>query len=249
MRARLWLTVVGIVFTGMGFAGVAYAANEPAVEYTADAYLETAYGVQQGPIYVAPGLERREFNMDGAKMISINRRNDHVIWSLMPEEKMYMEMKPSAETSAGDLSAYKFEMTRVGTETVNGVQTTKNKLIMTGPNGEKMGGFSWITDNGIVVKMDAIAADKNSKERLKIELKNLKVGHVDRAMFEIPSDYTKMDLMGGLGKAMFGGDDDTNDTNDNGDSNDNGDGNHDQAQPKEKKKGFGWRDAIDLFKP
>ena len=133
----------------------------------------------------------------------------------------------------------------MGTETVNGVQTTKYKIIMTGPKGEKLGGFSWITNEGIVVKMDAIAVDKKSKERIKMELKNLKIGHVDPSMFEIPKDYTKMDMMGGLGKAMFGGDDDDSD---NGDGNDNSQNNNDQPPTKEKKKGFGWKDAIDIFK-
>jgi hypothetical protein len=233
---KSWLLVVGLAV-----AGALHAAQGPNVEYSADSYLETAYGVQQGPIFVTPGKERREFNMDGMQMVNIIRRDQNIIWSLIPEDKMYMEMKPTPENSAGDLVGYQIEQTTIGPETVNGVQTTKNKIIMTGPKGEKMGGFMWITDEGIVVKMDAIAMDKKSKERIKIELKNLVIGDVDDGLFEIPDDFTKMDMMSGIGM-MLGNDDDTGD--------DPGDGGDDtnKPKPKEKKKGFGWKDAIDMIK-
>jgi hypothetical protein len=234
MRMKIWLLTVGLVVTG-----IVNATEGPSVEYTAESYLETAYGVQQGPVYFAPGKERREFNMDGIRMVNIIRRDRNVIWSLMPEDKMYMEMKPSKENSAGDLGGYQIEQTMIGPETLDGVQTTKSKIIMTGPDGEKMGGFMWITAEGIVVKMDAIAMDKKSKARIKTELKNLVVGDVDDSLFEIPEDYTKMDMMGGIGNMMAG--------DAGGEDDDAGDGG-DETNPKEKKRGFGWKDAIDLIK-
>jgi len=215
-------------------AAPAMAMQPAGVEYSADSYMETAEGVMEGPVYVAPGKERREFVQQGEKSIMILRHDKKVIWMLMPEDKMYMEMKMPEGGRKDDLSGYKIETTTVGPETVNGVETTKSKMIMTGPKGDKMGGFGWRTKEGIVVKLDAIAVKKKSKERFKIELKNLKVGKQKPAMFEIPSDYEKMDMgMGGLGKMM------------------GGDKNVDDRQPKEKgsgQGGFGIKDAIKLFK-
>ena len=238
MQTMKWLLVV----VGMVVAGFVNAVEGPNVEYSADSYMETAAGVMQGPAYFAPGKERREYLMDSVHMVNITRRDKKVIWSLMPEDKMYMEMNPSDDNNAGDLSGYQIETTRVGQETVNGVRTTKNKLIMTAPNGDKMGGFMWISNEGIVVKMDAIAVDKNSKARIKSELKNIKIGHVDPSLFEIPDDYTKMDMMGGISKAMLGGDDDDSDDGDVGKPDDS------KPEAKEKKKGFSWKDAIDILK-
>lgn len=165
----------------------------------------------------------------------VMRHDKKVVWMLRPEDKSYVEMKFPKEGRKDDLSGYKMETTRVGEETVNGVKTTKNKMIMTAPNGDKLGGFGWISKEGIVVKLDAIAVDKKSKERFKIELKDLKVGKQNPAMFEIPAGYEKMDMsMGGIGKMMMGGDD-----KDAGDK---------QPQEKNKKKGFGLKDAFDLLK-
>jgi outer membrane lipoprotein-sorting protein len=233
---KSWLLVVGLAV-----AGALHAAQGPNVEYSANAYFETAAAVMEGPAYFAPGKERREYLMEGVQSVNITRRDKNVIWMLMPEDKMYMEMKPNEDNSQSDLSGYQIEQTPIGPEVVNGVQTNKSKIIMTAPTGEKMGGFMWVTQEGIVVKMDAIAMDKKSKLRFKTELKDLQIGDVDDSLFEIPADYTKMDIMGGIGKAMFGDGDD-------GTGGDAGQADADQPPPKEKKKGFGWKDAIDMVR-
>lgn len=223
MKTR-WLMFVA----GFFMAGGAAAYDGPQVEYSADSYMESAEGVMEGSVYVAPGKERREFVQEGERTIMIMRHDKKVVWMLMPEDKMYMEMKMPKEGRKDDLSGYKMETSTVGPETVNGVKTTKSKMIMTGPKGDKLGGFGWRTKEGIIVKLDAIAVDKKSKERFKIELTNLKVGKQKPAMFEIPSDYTRMDM----GSMMMGG------------------GGDDKPAPKtgKSKSGFGLKDAMDLLK-
>jgi len=234
MQIMKWLLVV----LGLAMAGVVNAMQVSNAEYSAESYMETADGVQQGPVYVAPGMERREFVENGESMVMIIRKDKKLIWTLMPGN-MYMETKFSEEGRKDDLGSYKIETTTIGPETVNGMKTTKSKMIMTGPNGTKMGGFSWLSKEGIMVKMDAIAVDKKKKDRFKIELQNIKIGKQDRDLFGIPDGYSKMD-MGGFGAMMMGGDDEDDDDTDD-------DGNQ-PPPPKEKKKGFGFKDAIDLFK-
>ena len=230
MHLKNWLIVAGLALAGPTLA------MQPAnVEYSADSFMETADNTMNGTVYVAPGKERREYVQDGEKSVMIMRHDKKIMWMLQPEDKTYMEMKlGQGKPRKDDLSAYKIDHTTVGPDTVNGVKTTKSKLIMIGPKGDKLGGFMWATKEGIVVKMDAIAVDKNSKERFKSELKNLKVGKQDPSLFEIPAGYEKMDMsMGGIGKMMMGGS-----------------GKEDAKQPQEKneKKGFGWKDAVDLLK-
>jgi hypothetical protein len=125
----------------------------------------------------------------------------------------------------------------IGPESLNGVNTTKSKIIMTGPKGEKMGGFMWATRDNIVVKMDAIAIDKKDKHRFKTELTNLKVGKQDPALFEIPSGYSKMSMgMPSFGSLM-GGDDKEKSGSD-----------KKSSDGDQEKKGFGLMDAIKLLK-
>lgn len=229
-RIHTWMVVLISVL--LGFSVSAGAAEKPAPEYSADSTMETADSVMSGTVCVAPGKERRENVMDGEKSIMIIRHDKKVVWMLMPEDKMYTEMKlGQGGRRKDDLSAYKIQQTTVGPDTVNGIRTTKSKIIMIGPKGDKLGGFWWATKEGIMVKIDAIAVDKKSKERFKSELKNLRIGKQDPSLFEIPEGYSKMDMgMRGLGKMMGGGKDE-------------------EPQPQEKgKKKFGIQDAIKLFR-
>ena len=239
MRVRLWLLVVGMVVAGM-----VQAVEGPRVEYSATMSMESAEGISQGPVYHTPMMERREIVQDGESMVMIIRHDKKVTWTLMPGSKMYMESEFPKEGRQDDLGAYKFDTTVVGPDTVNGLETTKTKIIMTGPDNVKMGGFMWATKEGIAVKLDAIAVEKKKKERFKMELQNLKVGKQDPSLFEIPKGYEKMD-MANMGKMMMfgGGDDEDGKDEDNAPPEDKK-----PAEVKEKKKGFGLKDAWDLLK-
>jgi hypothetical protein len=194
-KTSILLMAVTMVMAG---AATAASSSPPKVEYSADSVIETAEVSMKGRVHYAPTRERREMVMGrgGDKMITITRHDKKVAWTLMPAEKMYMETSIAKSKSKDDLSSYKIEQTVVGPDTVNGVSTTKSKIIMTGPKDEKMGGFMWTTKENIVVKMDAIAIDKKQKHRYKTELTNLKVGKQDPKLFEVPAGYEKMSIPG-----------------------------------------------------
>lgn len=59
-------------------------------------------------------------------------------------------------------------------------------------NGENLDGFLWTTPDGITMKIDAVARGKGEKARMKMTMKNLKIGKQDPALFEIPVGYRKM---------------------------------------------------------
>ncbi len=221
-------------------SGVAQAAgsSKATVEYSADSEMETADSSMKGRINSTPTRERSEMVMDGGdKIITIKRQDKKVSWTLMPSEKMYMEtsLAEAATKDTSDPSQYKIEQTVIGPDTVNGVKTTKSKIIMTGRKGDKMGGFWWMTKENIMVKMDVIAIEKNEKMRLKNELTNLKIGKQDPALFEIPEGYSKMSM----GIPSFGSlmGDDGEDS-----------GAKESAGGEKKKKGFNFMDAVKLLK-
>ena len=193
----LLLKQLGVLFAALLLAVSASAQNQPTVEYSADSIMEHGEGTMNGKVYIAPGKERREMGAGAEKMVNITRNDKKVTWMLMAEDKMYMETKHSAAApSKDDLSAYKIEQTVVGKETMNGVETTKSKIIMTGKDGSKMGGFMWMSKENIMVKMDAVSIEKGEKNRFKTELTNVKIGKQDPALFEIPPGFQKMDMPG-----------------------------------------------------
>lgn len=227
-------------------SGSALAWNPPALDYSADETLETAEFSLDGRVYVSQGKERREMLIEGMRQIMINRPDKKLMWTLMPEQRMYLEIKLDGKegdsaADRGDISGYEIEQTTVGEEEVNGVMTTKSKIVMTGRNGEKMGGFWWVSTEGIVVKMDVIAMDKGDKTRVKKALTNIEITRQDPALFEIPEGYVKMSmmnmLMGGGGEEPAG--------DESGSA-----GAEEQQAPAEKKekRGFGLKNLIDMVK-
>lgn len=168
-------------------------------QYSADSYTQNAEMTLKEKIYVAPGKQRKEQELGGATQVSIIRMDKGVMWMLMPDDKMYMEMslqQAQSQNPGVDLSAYQMEKTEAGRETINGLDAVKYKIIMTGADGTKLGGFQWVVSPGIQVKLDALSKDANSTERIKMELTNLKIGKQDLALFEIPAGYTKMTMPG-----------------------------------------------------
>lgn len=228
-----------LVLLSIGVAAPAPAFQQTTAEYSADYQMESAEGATKGKIYSAPHKERREFTQDGETMVMITRQDKKTIWTLMPNDRVYMELALGDQQGGTEnLSQYEIEQTDVGKEVVNGVQTTKSKIVMKGMNPKlgKMGGFWWTTAEGIVMKMDVIAVDKKDKSRIKMELTKLTIGKQDSALFEIPSGYTKMSMgMPGMG-AMGGGDQEKDD------------GGKESAGGAQEKKGFGLSDALKLLK-
>ena len=173
---------------------------EPKVDYSADSTMETEGGLtMKSRVYSSPGKQRIEMGgKDGN--VTIMRRDKKVMWQLMGN--MYMEM-PMNLPDSQDPHDLDIQQTAVGEETVNGVKTTKYKVIATKKDGSKFGGFFWTTRDGITVKMDLLSKEGDKKMRMSQELTNLKIGKQDPKLFEIPPGYTKNDMgamMGGMGK-------------------------------------------------
>lgn len=215
MRVQLhsWLAVsaTSLILTVPTFAGPGINA-----EYSGEEVVETTDSMTKTKVYSTPTMERRELSEGGQQMIAITRHDKKVVWNLMPEEKMYLEMSVGQNASNKEektnLSAYKIEQTPMGQETLNGIVMNKGKMIMTGKDGSKMGGFMWTTKEGIIAKMDALSVEKGKKDRFKLEMTNLKIGKQPADLFEIPKGYEKMDMgamgamegMGDMGNMMKG---------------------------------------------
>lgn len=178
---------------------------EVKVDYSADSTMETEGGMtMKGRIYHSANKERME--MGGADgMTMITRKDKKVVWQLMGD--MYMEMPMDSSNAPGMDGFDIVEQSEVGQETINGIKTTKSKIVAVKKDGSgKFGGFFWTTKEGITVKMDLLSKEGDKKIRMANELTNLKIEKQDPALFEIPSGYTKNDMGAMMGQMMMGKD-------------------------------------------
>ena len=193
-----------IVLVGVFGATPLWAAqlNRPQVEYSADSVIQSEEGTIEQHVYVTPTKERKEMlTGEGDGAIQIFRFDSKVMWMLMPSEQMYMEH--SMEKNKGkDPSQWDFQETVMGEEVLNGMKVTKYKTIATSTDGKKYGGFSWRTKEGISIKSDLLYKEGNEKNRMMMELKNVKIGKQDPKLFEVPEGFTKFDMAGMMGGMM-----------------------------------------------
>jgi len=192
MPKRLALSLA-LCLTGAAGAAHADTLPTPKVEYSADRIMESEMGTITGKVYSAKDKERSELQMNGMQMVLILRKDKELGYMLMPAQRMYQELDFStAQKQSGGPDTDDVEITKVGTETVEGHSATKYRMVL---KDGTAGGFMWITDDGIPVKMDMLSKSGGDKSRMTVTLTNLKIGTQDPQLFEVPGDYKALPRM------------------------------------------------------
>jgi hypothetical protein len=195
LTSRCFLIIAAIMALSWGST---QAANlpEPKVEYSADSITESGDISIRSRIFYTPGKQRMEQDAGGTQTIIINRMDKNMAWVLMPAQRSYLEMSSAEEKQkSNDIHECSVELRKMGQETINGQKTTKNQVSAKCPADSSYEGTLWITNDGIMMKMEALFTDQNNTQRqMKIEMKNVKIGRQDPKLFEIPSGYSKFGL-------------------------------------------------------
>jgi len=189
---------IGGIAVSIGRATNTEGAQIPA--FSADAQMETEEHQLTSQVYYKPGMVRDVTDAGGMEMVTIQRYDLGKVWVLMGQG-MYMESDIGEAEQAPE---YKLvERTKMGTETIDGVETTKYKTIYEGPDG-RFGGFTWFTDDNIAIKGFMVSETKGEKHRIKWTLTNVQRGNQPDALFNLPPGAKPMGSMGGLMDMMGG---------------------------------------------
>ncbi len=164
------------------------------VSYDAMRVIEAKEGRFSQKIHHAPGKQMTEINTDGMQGRMIIRNDLGKSYMVMSSVGMYREMDVNQALEQSGQSMNYHTVEKVGTETINGFNTTKYKTKFEDANG-KGAGFIWITNEGINIKSDMIYASTGMKgQRMKMELTNLNIRSQDPSLFEVPSGLQRMDM-------------------------------------------------------
>ena len=175
-------------------------ADESKAQYSAVQHISTQQGDVEARVFAAPGMKRMEMH-DATQILRFDKG---VMWILMPKQRMYME-RPIPSDSGGSDNLKYLEKKKLGKETVNGISATKYKTVAQDPQGNRLEGFSWLTDDGILVKNDMQVSDGGRKMQVRSEISDLKVGEQDPALFEVPQGFSKFSMPAGMPGGLPGG--------------------------------------------
>ena len=166
-----------------------------AAEFTAKMVLTDGGKVMPGKIYIKGDKMRQEFSDEHGQSITIVRKDKKVVWVVMPQDRVYVEM-PLKKEMPGQFLQFPekpLKKQKVCTETVSGYATERYQVIVSGGSlGPVVQNF-WMCDKlGMPVKMEC------KEKSLSVEYKDIKEGRVEDKLFEPPPGFKKITQATGM---------------------------------------------------
>ena len=146
-----------------------------------------------GKVQAIENAVRIESENKGKKSITITRFDRNVTWSVMPDQKMYMEIPfPGIGEMASTMKGATVKRDSLGSEQVGAYHCDKSRVETT-YEGKVYVSIEWAAKelDGFVVKKS------DEKGSWSTEYQNVQLGPQDPSLFEIPAGYQKLSL-GGL---------------------------------------------------
>lgn len=137
---------------------------------------------------------RRDLQAYGARFVAIVDHDRDRTFMLFPELKKYAE-RP-LDTDRYDMFkqlAKGATIERLGPESVAGRGAVKYRIDGRSARGRRFLGHLWLTPENIMLRMEAVTEVDGKVRNLRIEMRDLRIGRVDPAVFEIPKDYEKVE--------------------------------------------------------
>jgi hypothetical protein len=143
-----------------------------------------------GKMWHMPGEQRHEQDLPALKPVFILRADSTIGDVILPQLHTVVEFALPKELSL--LSNPDLLREPVGRETVNGLATTKYAVTESSHTGRTTGSL-WLSSDGIPMKWEAKFEASNHKvSTLYWELRHVKIGKQDAALFELPYGYAKL---------------------------------------------------------
>ena len=164
--------------------------------FSADSSFAAGGMTFDGKIWQQDGKRRQEMTVQGQNQTMIIRPDLGVMYMIMPGTNMAMEMALSPEMAGADYEQILgLDPKAVGEETVSGLQTTKYRIESDADDvAGQMTGHSWITEDGIVVKMEGEVMVDGKVQGISFLLQNVQRGPQDPALFELPAGLQVMKM-------------------------------------------------------
>lgn len=160
-------------------------------DFSADMINTSPMGTINGKAYFKEGNFRQEMVMGGANQVTIFRKDKGLVWLLMPDQMMYMEMDGDGGQNMGPVDPDELEkmgkMEYLGKEKVNDYLCKKYRFTHNDPSFGT--GTIWISEKlNFPVKMEM----DGPSGHMVTEYRNISEKTVPDALFNIPSGYRKM---------------------------------------------------------
>ncbi|HEY1301355.1 MAG TPA: hypothetical protein VGF07_12720 [Stellaceae bacterium] len=164
--------------------------GDPTVGFSAERVLVFDGKSYVGHIWSMPGEQRHEQELPAAKPVFILHSGSAIGDIVLSELHTAVEfVLPKALAALGKPGALG---TPAGSETVNGVPTTRYVVDKKIPEG-RLAGTLWLSADGIPMKCDgSFTPNRGKASTVHWELRHVVIGKQSAALFEVPAGYAKL---------------------------------------------------------
>jgi hypothetical protein len=156
-------------------------------EFSSNVTTKTKEGTESGKVFVS----KDKIRMEMETAISIARTDKKLVWMLLPQDKIYMEMPMGAENTITLMNKVPGEISRklLGTETISGRETEKYEVVYQDKVKDKEQTINiWLSKD-----LQFPLKSSNVDGSWSVEYTDVKEGPQPAAMFELPADYKKFE--------------------------------------------------------
>jgi hypothetical protein len=156
-----------------------------AQEFSANIVANSKEGGMKGSVLVS----KDKIRMEMQQAVSIVRIDKKLVWMLLPEQKMYMEMPAEAQNLSMSVEKVPGEISRrfIGAEPVDGRDTEKYEVTYQN-QGKAETIYVWLSKD-LHFPLKSAALDNSWT----VEYTNVKEGPQPQDMFELPAGYKKFE--------------------------------------------------------
>jgi hypothetical protein len=190
MRASRLLSTVFVLWLLPWVHAVGETLGDARVGFSAERILVVDGRKYVGRMWQMPGEQRHEQELPAISPVFILRTGAALADVVLPQLHTVVKLAlPKEFALLGDPDLLRRP---TGQETVNGIATTKYTIDENLPGG-RIAGSLWLSRDGIPMKCDGKFEPKTGKRStIYWELRDVKLGKQDEALFEVPHGYAKL---------------------------------------------------------
>jgi hypothetical protein len=174
----------------LGASALAGTLGDPRIGFSAERVLVFDGKSYVGRMWNMPGEQRHEQDLPSVKPVFILHADNTVADIVLPQLHTAVEfVLPSVLSILGTPGLLGKP---VGEDTVSGIATTRYAVDKDIPEGH-LAGSLWLSRDGIPMKCDGSFTGKKGKvSTVHWELRHVRIGAQDAALFEVPRGYSKL---------------------------------------------------------
>ncbi len=190
MRALVCALLALILLVATDGAMLAGTLGDPRIGFSAERVLVFDGHSYIGQMWNMPGAQRHEQELPSLKPVFILHADRTIGDILLPQLHTAVEFAmPKALAVLGRPGVLG---KAVGEEIINGIATTRYAVDKDIPEGH-LSGMLWLSADGIPMRCDGSLTRTNGKvSTVHWELRHVRVGPQDAALFEVPAGYSKL---------------------------------------------------------